>query len=485
MNTKYFSKALASIAIFSFLNILSADAYALETKNATIAGLPVNDISLKRNGDLMTVDMDLLLGEYKMQGDKAVVFTPVIINGEDSVALEPVSLLSRNRWYQFQRDHSFNPENNSGLAYRYSLRPESIDYTQSVEYADWMNGATLKLNCDLYSCCHSWVDHKDITLASWKEFKPQPLFNYNFNVASAVKEDSIQGRAYVDFPVNQIIIYPDYRNNAYELGKIIGTIDSVRNDPDITITSIFIKGTASPEGPYDNNIRLSKGRTAALKDYVMKLYSFENDFIKTDYNPVDWEGLIEYLKGSHLEHAKEILAIAESDIEHYARNSKIREKYPEEYEFLHKTIYPALRHSDYTIRYNIRKYTTAEEIRKVLHTQPKRLSLEELYVLAKVEEPGTPQYDEVLETAARLFPANVSANVNAANAAMNRGDYILASQYLDKAGDAPEALYAKGNLKLLEGDYAEAADIFRALAPQMPQAESSLQKLIEEGVVGR
>lgn len=479
MKTDFIKKGMAALALFS---IITVSANAKEMQSATVGDIPVENVTLKRNGDLMTLDLDLILKNIKLNGDKAVVFTPVIINGKDSVSLDPVSVYSRTRWYQYQRQNTLNPENPDGLAFRYSKRPDMIDYNQSVDYQSWMNGASVKLNYDVYSCSHCHVDHEDLLLAGYKEFIPQPQFTYMMEVAAVVKEDSIQGRAYVDFPVNQTIIYPDYRNNAYELGKIIGTIDSVKNDPDVTITSIFIKGTASPEGPYDNNIRLAKGRTAALKEYVMKLYNFAPDFIQTDYEPVDWAGLIDYLKTSHLEHAMEILAIARSDMEPYARNQKIKTTYPEEYAFLLKTIYPALRHSDYTIRYNIRKYTTVEEIAEVLRTNPKRLSLDELYFLAKSYDQGTPEYMNVMETAVRLFPNNVSANVNAANTAILRGNYALAEQYLDKAGNAPEALYARGNMLMLQGKYQEAADMFRQV-PQMPEANTALQVLIEEGVV--
>ena len=472
------------ISILALAALFTGNMDARQAMSGNVGGLPVEDATLKRNGDLMTVDMDLNLQDLKVKGDKAVVFTPVIINGNDSVVLESVGLYSRNRWYQYQREGYLNPEDrNEGVAMRYSDRPEVYDYTQSVAYADWMNGASLKLNCDVYSCCHERVEHEDITLAGWTEFIPQPILNYSFEVASAVKVDSLQGRAFVDFPVNKIVIYPDYRNNAYELGKIVATIDSVRNDPDITITSIFIKGTASPEGPYDNNVYLAKNRTIALKDYVMKLYNFAPDFIQTDYNPVDWPGLIDYLKTSHLEHAKEIMAIAESDIEPYARNQKIMKTYPEEYNFLWKTIYPALRHSDYTIRYTIRSYTTVEEIQEVMRTNPKRLGLDEIYVLAAAYEQNSPEYLDVMETAARLYPKNVQANINAANAAMARGDYVLAAQYLDKAGNDAGALYAKANLLMLKGEYQQAADIFRSLSPSMPAAQESLQILIDQGMI--
>lgn len=480
MKTSFILKGLATFALFSMMTV---DAEAAKAMNGTVAGMPVTNATLTRNGNLMTVDMDLNLGDLKVKGDKAVVLTPVIINGNDSVALEPVSLYSRNRWYQFQRMGIFNPESNDGVSMRYSKRPNVMDYNQSVAYQDWMNGSQLKVNCDVYSCCNAMVEHDDVTLGGYKQFVPQPQFTYMFEVADAVKVDSIQGRAFVDFPVNLTVIYPNYRQNAVELAKIIGTIDSVKNDPDITVTSINIKGFASPEGPYDNNIRLAKGRTEALKTYVQQLYKFPAGFINTSYEPEDWDGLRDYVVKSNIENREGILAIIDSNLAPDPKNTKIQKTYPVQYDFLLKNVYPALRHSDYTIKYNIKKYTTVEEIAAVLQTNPKRLSLDELYVLARNYEPGSREYNDVLETAARLFPNSVNANVNAANAAMLRGDYAQAQNYLSKVAGAPEADYARGNLLMLQGDYNGAAAIFRKLAPSMPQAKAALQTLIEEGVI--
>ena len=63
----------------------------------------------------------------------------------------------------------------------------------------------------------------------------------------AVKNRAEEGRAYLDFPVNQTRIYPDYRRNPSELAAIKRTVDVVKNDANTTITEIDIVGYASPE----------------------------------------------------------------------------------------------------------------------------------------------------------------------------------------------------------------------------------------------
>ena len=55
-----------------------------------------------------------------------------------------------------------------------------------------------------------------------------------------------------------------------------------------------------------------------------------------------------------------------------------------------------------------------------------------------------------------MYPDDVAANLNAANAAMNRKDCKSAEKYLQKAGDSAEAVYARGVLAALQGDYDKA-----------------------------
>lgn len=71
-----------------------------------------------------------------------------------------------------------------------------------------------------------------------------------------VREES--GRAYLDFPLNETTIYPEYRNNPTELAKIKRSIDLIKNDTNVVISHIDIHGYASPEGPYSNNERLAR-----------------------------------------------------------------------------------------------------------------------------------------------------------------------------------------------------------------------------------
>ncbi|MFR8552893.1 MAG: hypothetical protein ACLVEU_04780 [Bacteroides cellulosilyticus] len=184
-------------------------------------------------------------------------------------------------------------------------------------------------------------------------------------------------------------IHPQYRNNPRELAKIQATIDSVRNNRFATITAVDIKGYASPEGSYSNNARLAQGRATALRNYVRGLYDFGNAEFSVSSEPEDWEGLRRMTETSDLPEKEQILAIIDGTDIFDGRERKLMEiSGGDVYRFMLREWFPALRHSDYLVKYTIRNFTV-EEAKELIYTDPRQLSLEEMYRVAQSYEPGT------------------------------------------------------------------------------------------------
>lgn len=420
-------------------------------------GIRIADPTFSRKGSVMSVGMGIEFPGLVIKSTGATVLTPMIVNGLDTLTLPSVSIYGRTSWYMSDRNGRMPLGGNEGLVLRYSKHLEPVDYSQQVRYAEWMDGSELIIKRADYGCAGCSEGMQVSELARYRNLVYKPVFIYQSAVAEAVKTRELSGRAYIDFPVNKTEIYSNYRRNSAELANIIGTIDSVKNDKDITVTSISIKGFASPEGTYAVNERLAKGRTEALRTYVQTLYKFPSGFIKTSYEPEDWEGLREYVANSRLASRYELLSIIDDPLlDPDAKDWRMKLRYPDDYKILLAEVYPGLRHSDYRIEYTIRTFSDPVEIREVLRTQPQKLSLNEIYLAAQGLEPGSDEYNEIFETAVRLFPSEPVANLNAANAAMQRGDLTGAERYLDRGGDSPEAIYARGVYAALNGEFAKA-----------------------------
>lgn len=465
---------MKKFVLLSICLLLVAGVSAQTLRGGQVA---IENLNVARNGEALFVAMDVDLTGLQLKSSHEMVFTPALVTADHQLLMPAVVVAGRNRYYHYVRnDHQLD-----GRELYREGKAEKIHYQASVPFEQWMETAELVLQQDSCGCQELLMENED--LLATLDFKPRvfaPTFVYIQPEVEAVKVRDVKGQAYIDFPVNRTEIYPDYRRNPEELKKIIATIDEVKNNPDTRITSIAIKGYASPEGSYQNNTRLAKGRTATLKDYVQKQYQMAEGVMKTDFEPEDWAGLRRYVAESDLVHKQEILALIDSDREPDNKEWKIKSTYPQEYAFLLKEVYPGLRHSDYVVEYVVRAYTDVEEAKKVLATNPGNLSLQELYMIADSYPQGSDEYNEVFATMVRLYPADEVANLNAANVAMQRKDLVSAKKYLQKAGESVLAVYARGVCAGLDGDYQAARTYLEQAKKQgVKDAEEALAQIDE------
>lgn len=427
----------------------------------------------------MAVLIDMGLDSLRIRNGRAYLLTPSIVKGDSVMTLHSVGVYSFNRWYYYKRNGEFMLAGSSEVCYRDIDMPEMLSYEEVVPYSEWMDGSELQLTLKEYGCCSKVLNTWDGLLARY-DGPYMPAFLYVAPQVETHKYRQINGSAFVDFPVSETVIYPEYRNNQEELAKIRATLDVVFDDSDVTIKHMSIKGFASPESLYDNNTRLASGRTESLKNYVHDLYHLQEDFIETSFEPENWAGLRAYVESSDLPHKSAILEIIDSDRDPDNKEWKIKSTYKDEYQYLLKNCYPALRRSDYLIEYEVRNYTDVAEIAKIIYEKPQNLSLDEMYAYAQVLDKDSEEFSEVFETAVRMFPDDEIANINAANIAMKRGELKKAKRYLDKSGDSPEAMYARGVYEYMNGNIDMAAAIFSdALNKGVAEAETPTARIQE------
>lgn len=441
----------------------------------------VSDLLVEKNGNYMAVQMHVCLDSLQVERNRAVLLTPGLVHSDDRRDLPAIGIYGRNRYYHYVRNGESMLSGAGETVIRAKHKPAQVTYQQILPYEPWMDGAQLVLLRQDYGCCGDILaEQSGVLLEAFHQEAPgfRPAYVYVRPAVETVKTRALDKSAYIDFPVSRTDIRPDYRNNRAELDKILATIDSVKADADVRLTALSIKGHASPEGSYANNERLARSRTEALRKYVTGLYHFPDTFVRTSYEPENWEGLRAYVSSSALEHKDEILQLIDSDLQPDAKEQRIRTAYPADYAHLLRVCYPALRRSDYRVEYVVRSYTDVEEIKRVLRTQPQKLSLEEFYMAAQTMEPGSEAFNEVFETAVRMYPDDAVANLNAANSAMQRNDLASAARYLAKAGTSPQAVYARGTYAALQGDYAQARALFEEAATAgLPEASQALQQL--------
>lgn len=441
--------------------------------------------SITRSDDnRLTINLDIILQEnLKITSNNVATFTPFLEADGKTKLLPSIVVYGRRRDIVNRRSHK-KLENTYTVIRRKRKREQRVSYLVQMPFEAWMRTADMKLNVDLCGCCDILEENSGelITQLDIAPLKLQPSIAYVTPKAEGVKYRAVEGRAYLDFPVNKYIIYPQYRRNAIELARIRATIDTVRNDKNTMLTSVKIHGYASPEGGYANNVRLAKGRTQALVDYVTSYYNFDKNLITSESTPEDWEGFRKFVATSSLDKKDEILRLMDDesmDIDQ-KEHTIARLAGAQGYQYILSECYPALRHSDYTVNYTVRGFNL-EESKEIIKKRPQLLSLQEIYLVAQSYEPGSEEFNHAFLVAATMFPDDPTANLNAAMMEIQKGgDMTDAKKYLAKADpDAAETLNSLGIIAMLEGDLDEAERYFKAAkeAGLSVQADANLKEL--------
>lgn len=465
---------MKTICLYSLLALLPLVPVAADEVKRLPGGAEVSGVDIRKQRDSVVIRMNLNLSGMEVGRNRSIVVTPLFYAEGEEEWLPAIEVMGRTRYLYYQRnEESLYADSPYTIIKKDKNAIQQVGYQVSVPYRKWMDRASLVVAEDTCQCGE--VSKGNSILLAQADLVFTPRLAYISPQAETRKARALSGEAYLDFPVNKTVIYPEYRRNTAELAKIRATIDTIRTDKDFSITRISLKGYASPEGRYAANVRLSEGRTDALKDYLMGEYGFEASLFRTNAGAENWAGLRKYVAQSGLADKEAILAIIDSEEEPDAKEQRIRREHAASYRILLQDCYPALRRTDYTVDYVIRGFNV-EEAKEVIKTRPQNLSLQEMFAVAQTYQPGSEEFNHVFDVAVRLYPADPIANLNAANALLERKEAAQALKFLDKAGDTPQADNARGVAMILLERYDEAEQyLHRAAQAGVSEANENLK----------
>ncbi|MGL4851892.1 MAG: tetratricopeptide repeat protein [Phocaeicola sp.] len=470
---------MKSINIFLVAACVSLPMHAQETT------VEVKQTNLQVQAD-QTIQLSLDVNippEMHISSNEVLILTPYLqaADTSQSVAFHSMYIYGRNRQIIMKRSRSFPNENTFTLR-RKNKELQTASYLSRTPYEKWMLNGELQLLVELAGCANCAETYEQSILENWapERYEIRPAIAYTIPEPEPIKVREENGKAFLDFPVNQTVIHPTYRKNPAELAAIHQTIDRVKERTDLKITEIVITGHASPEGSYSNNSRLAIGRAESLKRYIIEKYNLPTHEIKAQAVPEDWEGLRNYVTQSESLNIPEILEVIDHPVWDYdTKDNQLKKiKGGKVYAELLNECYPALRRSDYVVEYIVPSFNT-EETKKAMHERPKHVSQEELFQVAKSYEQGTEQFNESLQTAVQLFPIDPTANANAGAIELQRGNWQEAMRYLEKADpNRGETINNLGVLKLMQGNWVEAETLLKeAESKGVKEATINLQEL--------
>lgn len=312
------------------------------------------DVQLTADSTLQ-INMNVILpAKLRVNSNRLMIFTPAVQNAGKETTLIPIYVYGRKREIINRRKDRL-PLEGSRIIHRTNRKEQIIEYRDTIPYASWMAGANVVMEEDLCGCGNHTEANNSHHLAQVALPEAPAIINPPLVVEAVqpVKEKQLrrrvyEGKAFIDFPVNKTVIYPDYRKNPEELARIDSTLTLIGIE---NISRITLHGYASPESPYPHNSTLAKGRTQALKQHIMDKYHLNDSIFAIESTPEDWDGLIRLAEQCNWTEKNRILDIARSNAQPDEKERQLK-LLTEAYLRMSKEWFPALRHTDYRIEFN-------------------------------------------------------------------------------------------------------------------------------------
>ena len=336
----------------------------------------------ERNGRVV-LDFIVTLPKQLLGKSRSVVITPILHKPDESVALEDLvirggrfSLLQERDYWQYEtyverfrpdtvgREAAFNRfvkfpypedvrldslvEGRSTVTYYYSQAVKTDETSKKMLIT--LQGQVLAVDDSAYRLPPS--DTLSYVVSSMLSFV-DTLPRYCIKVID--KFVTVEDRNYIQFFVGDTRVVDTLGDNRRQLDKITGLMRQIVEQKEFYVDTITLTAASSPEGAYAFNDRLSQGRAAALKRYLVRRYGKSIDTMLTvRWVAEDWPELTARIRTDReIVNREAILELIAEEKNPDRREQAIRQRFPKEYAYIRSVIYPQLRAVNF--RYNLRR----------------------------------------------------------------------------------------------------------------------------------
>lgn len=454
--------------------------------------IKVSEVSVTPTGegkDRAQLQMTLNLDDLKLKSNDRLILTPVLKDKESNeiVHLFPqIEVVGRNRGIIQERRAQKKDPAQSGELFT-SLRrdngnPQSVHYNCPFLYNSSMKEKELLLAQQVYGCTDCFIlEDTKVLLDNFcvDLYDPQYRVSYIVPPVESVKARADKHTATLNFRVDKSQLDPQYGDNSRILGEVQNVMSEVKGDENITITSLTVAGFASPEATVAYNKSLSQRRAQAFADYLSSRFGIAQSQMRIEAPGEDWEMTRRLVAESNHTDRAAILSIIDETPNPDARDAQLKElSAGATYRWLLTELYPKVRRVEYTIAYEVRPFDV-EEAREIIKTNPKLLSLNEMYLVAHSYEPLSKEFKEVFDIAARLYPKEPVVLINASAVDIEGGNYQAAIDRMQCIADNPATWNNLGVAYAKQGDLEQARQYFERASSgnQAAEAQTNLAEL--------
>lgn len=468
-----------------FLSLLSAGIFAQSYTDQ----IQIESQFAKKQKEI-TLNMEFSLDKLDLHSKHLLFLTPVLesADGTQTMEFSPIVVAGKNRAKVISRMEALGQKDIFAeepyiKTKRYKGQPQKISYTQTAGFESWMRKGRLILREEVAGCTNCGVSESQKEFMSsllGDPYKPVYTTSYVTPPVEEIKNRDEVRELRLTFKVNSTVLTPDLEQNRIELEKVDSIIRAITSDEDLTLTILKITGYASPEGGSQVNMRLSEGRAKALADYIAATHKVDKNRFNLNWKGEDWDGLVEAVKSSEMtdKEKEDVIDIILNTDAETARKSKLQSyNGGRTYRWMLTELYPSLRRNNCVIDFTVRQFDL-EKARKMIRTNPKLMSLNEMYIVAASYPAGSPENQEAFDIAVRMYPDSPAAANNSAAALIEKGDFSTALDKLERINEHPESWINFGISLAETGRYEEAASYFqKAINAGSPEAWKNLDEL--------
>ncbi|WP_158602573.1 DUF3868 domain-containing protein [Proteiniphilum sp. X52] len=473
---------------FLYICILVLTAATASAQTRYINNVKFGNLTREKVNDRVQIAMDVLLSDLQLNTNDMLILTPVLYsnNSADSMAFAPMAVLGKVRNRIVERNTKLNnpvplPAGTQAVVARKNRTEQTLTYNGAVPYVSWMRNANLKVLAAVKGCadCGEGLGELLLTQRLFDEpYQPSYKLTYIVPEVEPVKARADRHTATFNYVVGKHELLRHYKNNASEFERVDKVINEVKNNKDIQITEFTVAGYASPEGNFNSNRALADRRANSFADYLSNTHGISRSQFRVTGYGEDWDGLKRAVEKSQISDKDEILRIIASVANPDARDAQLMKlSGGTTYRTLLNNYYPPLRRTDYTIAYNVRAFSV-EEAREIIKTNPKLLSLNEMYLVAQSYPADSKEFKEVFDIATRMYPDEPIALLNSAAADIEMNSNRAAIERLEKMQADPRTWNNLGVAYARLGEMEKAKDYFqRAAAQGDADAKANLEEL--------
>ena len=428
-----------------FAWMLAACPMAILGQTHYLESLTLENSKVEKVGRSVRVSADIRLDAVELNRQQTLRLVPVLVSadGSQQMELKPVVLEGKVRNKVTERKIALGTiSEEEGLVRikRQNGKPQTVDYTTEVPFNRWMVNGRLELRGYVTGCAECSEGDEVLAAGGILPYRDPVLAVSPF---IQPQEEEIKRRAEVkmarlEYPVNGYNVLPNFRKNRAELDSVQHSLETVKQNLNLTVTGVYVTGYASPEGSMPYNLRLSQQRAETFAAYVRKQNpELKKELWHVSWKGEDWDGFVAQVKQAEgwPARAKVQEAIDQCDDNLDGCEWKIRQQLSsDDYRYLIDELYAPLRRNEYRIEYNVRNFTL-EEAKEVLKTRPDLLSVAEIQRVADSYGRNSDGYRKALNVAVRTYPDNFAARNNAALAAVETEHYDEAIALLKGATD--------------------------------------------------